>query len=246
MLSKGGGRMERYYKIGIWLFGLVVLAYLIQLPIQKTDTTWASWSLPLSGKVIVLDPGHGGPDGGAVGKDNTLEKDIALHVSKQLQRYLQQAGALVYLTRENDQDLASEDTKGLSRRKSEDIRNRLEFIEDKNADFFLTIHLNALPSERWRGAQTFYYPAFDENRHLARMVQAEIKRNLENTNREALQIDGIYLLKHAETPGALVEIGFLSNVEERELLKREDYQEQMAASIYQGILRYVTEEIEDN
>ncbi|MCM3742247.1 N-acetylmuramoyl-L-alanine amidase CwlD [Oceanobacillus luteolus] len=238
--------MERYYKIGIWLFGLGALAYLIQLPIQQTDTTWASWSLPLSGKVIVLDPGHGGPDGGAVGKDDTLEKDIALNVSKQLQRYLQQAGALVYLTRETDQDLASEDTKGLSRRKSEDIRNRLEFIESKDADFFLTIHLNALPSERWRGAQTFYYPAFDENRHLARMVQAEIRRNLENTNREALQIDGIYLLKHSETPGALVEIGFLSNVEERELLKSEEYQEQMAASIYQGILRYVTEEIEED
>ncbi len=246
MLSKGGVRMERYYKIGIWLFGLGALAYLIQLPIQQTDTTWASWSLPLSGKVIVLDPGHGGPDGGAVGKDDTLEKDIALNVSKQLQRYLQQAGALVYLTRETDQDLASEDTKGLSRRKSEDIRNRLEFIESKDADFFLTIHLNALPSERWRGAQTFYYPAFDENRHLARMVQAEIRRNLENTNREALQIDGIYLLKHSETPGALVEIGFLSNVEERELLKSEEYQEQMAASIYQGILRYVTEEIEED
>lgn len=237
--------MERFFKLGTWAFGLVLLAYLIQLPIQQTDTTWASWSLPLSGKVIVLDPGHGGPDGGAVGKDDTVEKDIALSVSKQLQRYLQQAGALVYLTRETDQDLASEDTRGLASRKSEDIRNRLEFIENKEADFFLTIHLNALPSEKWHGAQTFFYPSLEENRHLARMVQAEIRRNLENTKREALQIDGIYLLKHAETPGALVEIGFLSNVEERELLKQDTYQEQMAASIYQGILRYATEDIEE-
>lgn len=237
--------MERYAKVGMWLAGALLLAYVIQMPIQKTDTTWASWSLPLSGKVIVLDPGHGGPDGGAVGRDDTVEKDIALQVSKQLQRYLQQAGALVYLTREEDRDLAEEDTKGLSRRKSEDIRNRLQFIESKNADFFLTVHLNALPSQQWRGAQTFYYPSFDENRHLARMVQDEIRLNLENTTREALQIDGIYLLKHAETPGALVEIGFLSNEEERELLKQEDYQEQMAASIYRGVLRYVTEEIEE-
>lgn len=236
--------MTRYTRIASWVVGIVLLAYLVQVPIQKTDTTWASWSLPLSGKTIVLDPGHGGPDGGAVGEDNTVEKDIALEVSKQLQRYLQQAGALVYLTRETDTDLAAEDTKGLSRRKSEDIRNRLEFIETKQADFFLTIHLNALSSERWRGAQTFYYPSLDENRHLARMVQDEIRLNLENTEREALQIDGIYLLKHAETAGALVEIGFLSNVEERELLKQETYQEQMAASIYRGILRYATEEVE--
>ncbi|WP_156857531.1 N-acetylmuramoyl-L-alanine amidase CwlD [Oceanobacillus sp. AG] len=236
--------MERLFKVGTWLFGLFILVYLIQMPIEETDTTWASWSLPLSGKVIVLDPGHGGPDGGAVGKDDTVEKDIALMVTKQLQRYLQQAGALVYLTREADEDLAHEDTKGLSRRKSEDIRNRLQFIEGKQPDLFLTIHLNALPSERWRGAQTFYYPSFEENAHLARMIQAEIRGNLENTDREALEIDGIYLLKHAEAPGALVEIGFLSNVEERELLKQKDYQEQMAASIYRGLLRYITEPAE--
>lgn len=237
--------MKRYLKIVAWFLGLAILAFFIQLPVQQTETTWASWSLPLSGKTIVLDPGHGGPDGGAVGSDNTVEKDIALQVSKQLQRYLQQAGALVYLTREKDEDLAAEETKGLARRKSEDIRKRIAFIEEKRADFFLTIHLNALPSERWRGAQTFYYPKFDENSHLAKMVQAEIRRNMENTNREALEINGIYLLKHADIPGALVEIGFLSNVEERELLKQEEYRESMAASIYQGILRYVTEDVED-
>lgn len=236
--------MRRLFKAAGWCFGLALLIYFIQLPIQQTETTWASWSLPLSGKVIVIDPGHGGPDGGAVGSDQTLEKDIALTVSKQLQRYLQQAGALVYLTRETDQDLANEETKGLARRKSEDIRKRLEFIEQKKADFFLTIHLNALPSEKWRGAQTFYYPKFDENKYLARIIQAEIRRNMENTTREALAIDGIYLLQHAEAPGALVEIGFLSNAVERELLKQEDYQQRMAASIYQGVLRYSAGEAE--
>lgn len=246
MNYKGGSRMRKYIKVIAWFFGLLLLASLIQLPIQKTEATWASWSLPLSGKVIILDPGHGGPDGGAVGSDTTVEKDIALSVTKQLQRYLQQAGALVYLTREQDEDLASDETKGLARRKSEDIRKRLEFIEGKDADLFLTIHLNALPSERWRGAQTFYYPKYAENQHLARMVQDEIRNNMENTKREALEIDGVYLLKHAETPGALVEIGFLSNVEERELLKQEEYQESMSASIYRGILRYITEEIESS
>src|SRR5699024_12874132 len=113
------------------------------------------------------------PDGGAVGKDETSEKDIALSVSKKLQQYLQQSGALVYLTREKDEDLADRDTKGLSNRKSEDIRNRLKFIQDRNADFFVTIHLNAIPSSRCSGAQTFDIPARDENRHLAIMIEAE-------------------------------------------------------------------------
>ncbi|RDW18627.1 N-acetylmuramoyl-L-alanine amidase CwlD [Oceanobacillus chungangensis] len=238
--------MKRLNKPIFWVIGALLLAALIFYPIDKDNpASNSNFSMPLSGKVIVLDPGHGGPDGGAVGSDGTQEDDIALKVSKNLQNYLQQSGAIVYLTREEDKDLAAEGTSGLSRRKSEDIRNRLQFIHSHEADFFLTIHLNALPSKRWRGAQTFYYPSLEENKHLATMVQEEIIRNLENTTREPLKINGIYLLKHAEIPGALVEIGFLSNEEERELLKRTSYQEQMAASIYEGILRYSTEEIEE-
>jgi N-acetylmuramoyl-L-alanine amidase len=237
--------MSKFNKVFLWLIGLAILIFLIQFPIMQSETAWnQSWSLPLSGKTIVIDPGHGGPDGGAVGKDDTLEKDIALSVSEKIQDYLLQTGALVYLTREEDVDLAAEGTQGLSKRKAEDIRNRLKFIHDKEADFFITLHLNALPSTKWHGAQTFYYPQSDENRHLATMIQEEIIRNLENTTRSPLVINNLYLLKHAEVPGALVEIGFLSNEQERELLKQEDYQQQMAASIYEGILRYATEEPE--
>lgn len=243
--SLGAGVMGRTGKVLIWGIGLLVLIYLIQLPLEKNEMTWGAWSLPLSGKVIVIDPGHGGPDGGARGVDGTEEKGISLEVSEKLRDYLQQMGALVYLTREEDRDLAADDTKGLSRRKSEDIRNRLQFIHDKEADFFVTIHLNAIPSTRWHGAQTFYYPELDESKHLAKMIQTEIVRNLENTDREALAINGIYLLKHAEVPGALVEIGFLSNEQEREQLKQEEYQRKIAGSIYEGILRYVTEEAAD-
>ncbi|WP_077303269.1 N-acetylmuramoyl-L-alanine amidase CwlD [Virgibacillus pantothenticus] len=239
--------MKQWYKIVLWLVGVFVLGYLIQLPItnQLSFNVGSSFSLPLSGKTIVIDPGHGGPDGGAVGKDDTQEKDISLEVSKKVQKYLQQVGAIVYLTRETDKDLASPDVKGLSKRKSEDIRNRLAFINKKEADFFITLHLNALPSSKWRGAQTFYNPLKDENKHLAEMIQAELIRNLENTNRAALAINNVYLLKHAEVPGALVEIGFLSNAEEREMLKDSDYQQKVSASIYKGILRYITEEIKD-
>jgi N-acetylmuramoyl-L-alanine amidase len=238
--------MSKFNKVFLWFIGLAILIFLIQLPIIQSDTAWnEGWSLPLSGKTIVIDPGHGGPDGGAVGKDETLEKDIALKVSEKIRDYLLQTGAIVYMTREEDVDLATEDTQGLSRRKSEDIRNRLKFIHDHEADFFITLHLNALPSTKWRGAQTFYYPNSEEGRHLATMIQQEIIRNMENTNRTPLAINNLYLLKKAEVPGALVEIGFLSNEQERELLKQESYQQQMAASIYEGILRYATEEPEE-
>src|SRR5699024_7700571 len=140
--------MNRFYKITAWVLGIIVLGFLIQYPISKTESTWTSWSLPLLEQTIVIDPVHGGRGGGEVGRDNINEKEIWLAVSKKLQSYLQQAGALVYLTRETDTDLAGDGTQGLSKRKSEDIRNRLSFIHERNADFFVTIHLNAIPSSR--------------------------------------------------------------------------------------------------
>lgn len=225
-----------------WL-GYILTLFLLLLftfyPNDEAKHTSHFIPTPLVGKVIVLDPGHGGFDGGAVGADQTLEKEIALLVTQEVRRYLEQAGAIVYMTREDDVDLVPEGTKG--RKKSIDIRNRLAFIDEKKPDMFLTIHLNALNASRWRGAQTFFYPTFPENKLLAEAIQSEIIRNLENTKRVALQIDHVYLLKHAETPGALVEIGFLSNEHERELLKQATYQKEMAASIYKGILLYLTE-----
>ncbi|MFP3339300.1 N-acetylmuramoyl-L-alanine amidase, partial [Micrococcus sp. SIMBA_131] len=92
------------------------------------------------------------------------------------------------------------------------------------------------------GAQTFYNPVNEESEALSRFIQDEIKRNLENTNRLAKNMDSVYLLREAEIPGSLVEVGFLSNPSERELLNTDTYQNKVAASIYQGIIRYATNE----
>ena len=237
---------QQIKQIFLWVVGLGLLITLIQHPLKQTEPAWTTWSLPLSGKTIVLDPGHGGVDGGAVGSDKTQEKEITLEISKKLQHYLQQSGALVYLTREKDEDLSSKSTKGLAQKKSEDIRKRLKIIEEKKPDLFLSIHLNALPNPSWSGAQTFFNPRRDENRHLAEAVQSEIIRNIENTDRVPLELNNVYLLKHAKVPGALVEVGFLSNNQEREQLKDEAYQQQMAGSIYNGILKYITEDPEES
>lgn len=220
--------------------GFIALLLLFQW--QITDNrSWESWNLPLSGKVIYIDPGHGGPDGGAVG-NNTLEKDISLSISLVLRDYLQEQGALVVLTREEDVDLADKDTSGYSRRKAEDLKNRVSMINESNADLFLSIHLNAIPSEKWSGAQTFYHGKFVENENVAKYIQDELRSNLENTERVAKPIDGIYLLSNIDKPGALVEVGFLSNHEEERLLSTEDYQDKVAASIYNGVMRYFTNE----
>ncbi|WP_273853996.1 N-acetylmuramoyl-L-alanine amidase CwlD [Guptibacillus spartinae] len=232
--------MKKWYKRFGVATGIIVLLFIINYKFA-IDSSWDAWHLPLSGQVIVIDPGHGGADGGAVG-NNIVEKDIALKISLKLRDYLQEAGALVIMTRETDTDLASEGTKGLSNRKAEDLRNRVELINEGSHNLFVSIHLNAIPSSRWSGAQTFYNPVNKESEALSRFIQNEIKRNLENTNRLAKNMDSVYLLREAEIPGSLVEVGFLSNPPERELLNTDTYQNKVAASIYQGIIRYATNE----
>ncbi len=232
--------MLKKLKIGLFAAGLAVLFLILQYDFTENDS-WESWNLPLSGKIIYLDPGHGGVDPGA-GDDDPFEKEIALNVSLMLRDYLQQQGALVIMTREKDIDLADKGLKGYSKRKVQDLKRRLDLINESEADFFATIHLNAIPSSKWRGAQTFYSTNFKENKRAAKLIQEELRRNLENTDRDAKAANSIYLLKHTNKPGVLVEIGFLSNPGEAANLKQEAYQEKVAASIYEGMLRYFTDD----
>ncbi len=226
----------------LFAVGIIGLLFLIQFQFVSDESL--SGQLPLSGKVIVLDPGHGGVDGGAVSKAGVLEKDITLAISLELRDYLQEAGALVLMTREEDRDLANEGTKRIRHRKTEDLKRRAEIINGSGSDLFVSIHLNAIGSSRWSGAQVFYQRAIPENKRLAKFVQDEISRNLENTSRLAKAIHHVYILKEADIPGVLVEAGFLSHPGEAEMLNTKEYQQQMAASIYQGILRFHTDEEE--
>jgi N-acetylmuramoyl-L-alanine amidase len=233
---------KRRLKIISFITGLIVLFFILQHDFSENNS-WKTWNLPLSGKIILLDAGHGGPDGGA-GTGETLEKDIALEITKNVRDYLQQQGALVIMTREKDEDLADPDTRGYSRRKVEDLKKRLKMINKTDIDLFVSIHLNAIPSSRWSGAQTFYAPHHKENARAAKFIQEELRRNLENTERKAKPINQVYILKNAKKPGVLVEVGFLSNPREKALLKKESYQEKVSASINNGILRYFTNEKE--
>lgn len=218
------------------LLAMWVLTY--DWPLMKT---WDHWSLPLSGQIIALDAGHGGPDGGAKSAAGLLEKDINLAITLYLRDYLQEAGAFVVMTRETDTDLADAERK--SGRKRQDLLRRAELIRDSGADLFLTIHMNAITSSRWYGPQTFYYDKqHPENKRLAELIQDEIKRAVVDTHRMTKTVDNVYLLKAVSVPSALVEVGFLSNAAEAERLADPQYQKQMAAAIYQAILRFASGE----
>jgi N-acetylmuramoyl-L-alanine amidase len=214
---------------------LMIFLFTYELPSTRT---WTYWTMPLSGKVIAIDAGHGGPDGGAVSKDGLVEKEVNLAISLYLRDYLQQAGALVVMTRENDRDLASEATRGYSKRKTEDLLNRVDLIQQNKAGMSISIHLNSIPSSKWKGAQTFYYSTNPEGKKLAESIQSEIRTNLNNTDRVPKTEDTFYLLKTLPIPAVLVEVGFLSNPEEARLMADANYQKKVAQSIYRGIVRY--------
>jgi N-acetylmuramoyl-L-alanine amidase len=223
----------------VLMAALIVIVFSNQLPAAKT---WTYWTLPLSGKVIVLDPGHGGADGGAESSTGLQEKEVTLKISLYLRDYLQQAGATVYMTRDEDIDLAREGTKGYSRRKTEDLKARAVLIKEKDPDLFLSVHLNAIPSPQWYGPQTFYTHRHKDNATIAWFIQEELRQGVVDTHRQAKQIRNIYILERAEMPAALVEVGFLSNAEEAANLDKPVYQKQLAAAIYRGLLRYASGE----
>jgi N-acetylmuramoyl-L-alanine amidase len=225
--------------LSAWLALMAVFILTYELPATKT---WTYWTMPLSGKVIALDAGHGGVDGGAKSKEGLFEKDINLGITLYLRDYLQQAGAVVLMTREVDKDLADVGTKGYSRRKTEDLMQREQFVIQNKSDLFISVHLNSIPSSRWTGAQTFYSFTNESSVTLATLIQNELKHNLLNTDRIAKSIKTVYLLKALKIPSAIVEVGFLSNAEEARLMADRSYQQKVAASIYQGILRYYSGE----
>ena len=169
-------------RVGIAAVMLTVVLLTQEVPASRT---WTYWTLPLSGKVIAIDAGHGGVDGGAVSKQGLVEKDLNLAIALQLRDFLQQAGAIVVMTREGDYDLAEEGTSKISKRKTQDLLNRAKFVKEKHASLLLSIHMNSIPSPKWSGAQTFFYPNQPENAILASLIQDEIRRNLGNTERLA-------------------------------------------------------------
>ncbi len=223
-------------RVGLAALVIVLAAWVLSYEWPSMQTL-DHWSLPLSGHTIALDAGHGGPDGGAASAAGILEKDVNLAIVLYLRDFLQEAGAMVILTRDTDTDLADVNRK--SGRKRQDLLRRAELIRDSGADLFLTIHMNAIASSRWYGPQTFYYSnQHPENKRLAELIQAEIKRSVVETHRETKTVNNVYLLKTIAVPSALVEVGFLSNVAEAERLADPNYQRQMAAAIYQAILRF--------
>lgn len=189
-------------------------------------------SLPLTGKIIILDIGHGGYDPGT-SYQNILEKDLNLAIGLELEKELSRNGASVIITREGDYDLASPNA---HRRKKSDFDNRIDLINKSKANVYLSIHINYLEDTSYYGGQIFYYG--EDNKKLAEFLQSEF--NTISYPRSIKPMPNIYMYRRLKIPGVLVECGFISNKKEREKLITPAYQKEIAKSLTQGLVNYFT------
>lgn len=190
------------------------------------------YNLELLGKVIYIDPGHGGLDPGTIYKD-IYEKDINLEICLKLQKVLESEGAIVYLTRYGDYDLSNN---SYSRKKS-DLNNRAKIINESGADMYISIHLNSITSSTWSGAQVFYDDVNKKNIEIAKLFQEQLKQDLKTT-RQIKEISTMLMNRKIIIPGILIEVGFLSNHNDRYLLKQNEYQNKICNSIREALIKY--------
>lgn len=216
------------YKICVFFMLLIGIVSFNFVSAKEND-------LPLLDKIIYVDPGHGGIDPGAIYK-NIKEAPINLEISKKLADALAEKGAIVYLTRYDDYDLSIPNS---SNHKRSDLNQRIKLINESDCSLFLSIHLNADISESWYGAQVFYDDVNSENVVLAEYLQKEFSSSL-NSRRNIKQISNLYLYRKALRPGVLVEVGFLSNSNERYLLRQDSYQKKIADTITTGVINYLS------
>ena len=199
-------------------------------------------ALPVSNKVIVLDAGHGNPDGGAVSTNGISEAEINLKIALKLQNLLEQSGATVILTRSDENGIYDADKTKLKNQKVSDIKNRVKIGNSSSADIFVFIHLNKIPQSQYSGWQTFFKSGSEQGEKLATSIQENLNKTIEKeNNRVPMKLDNVYIVKNVEIPLTIVECGFLSNEEEERKLQEDDYQDKLAWGIYNGIINYFYE-----
>ncbi len=200
-----------------------------------------SASIPAYGKRVVIDAGHGEPDGGAQGSSGVKEQELNLAVATHLQHFLEQSGVEVVMTRADDAGLS--DTDG-SFHKRADMKQREKMMNESDADLFLSIHMNRFSESKYSGPQVFYAPNSDDSKRFAEILQQELISVLSPPSQREIKRAGgdIYLLKKAKIPSALAECGFLSNPEEEAKLNDDAYRREIAWALYSGIVKYFSGE----
>ena len=223
-----------FFVFSVPRYASVLLGFSADVPATTTYT-------PVS---IVIDPGHGGEDGGTSSAEGVLEKDLNLSVSLLLADFCRLAGFNVTLTRVTDTqiyDLYGDLEDYTGHKKMFDLRNRLRLTREKDASLFISIHMNQYPASDCSGLQVYYSPNDSRSRDLATFLQNYHKTYLDPANNREIKraTSAIYLLKQLDIPAVLVECGFLSSPDDTAKLTDATYQKQLSLTVFCALSEYL-------
>jgi len=223
----------------LFIVTMLFVSVISFIGLEKQENTIETVSLPVTGKTVVLDAGHGYPDEGAESANGVSEASINLVITKKVQTLLEQSGSNVILTRSDENGIYDLSASTIREKKVSDIKNRVKIGNESSADAFVSIHLNKIPQSQYYGWQAFFKANNEKSEELAKSLQEELNASIQKENkREALKITGKYIIEHVEIPIAIIECGFLSNPQEAKLLQQDEYQNKIAWGIYNGIMDY--------
>lgn len=221
---------------------LIILSAMLYLTFMANFSAAEASSMPITQKTVIVDAGHGGDDGGAIGIDGTVEKDINLDIALKLEKILKFYGFNVIMTRTQDVMTCDDGLDSLRKRKISDIHNRFELMRKNPDAIFISVHQNKFEDSSQHGTQVFYSGNDERSKELAEAIQTSVTLNLQRKNDRVVKKSGsgIYLLYHAKIPAVLVECGFISNSDEVKKLKDESHRMKLAILIADGLLKYLS------
>ena len=221
---------------------LIILSAMLYLTFMANFSAAEASSMPITQKTVIVDAGHGGDDGGAIGIDGTVEKDINLDIALKLEKILKFYGFNVIMTRTQDVMTCDDGLDSLRKRKISDIHNRFELMRKNPDAIFISVHQNKFEDSSQHGTQVFYSANDERSKELAEAIQTSVTLTLQRKNDRVVKKSGsgIYLLYHAKIPAVLVECGFISNSDEVKKLKDESYRMKLAILIADGLLKYLS------
>lgn len=226
----------------VYIFSMFVLIIGFAMILRHGESVQTSSDAVLYAEmpVLILDPGHGGEDGGAVAEDGTVESLINLSISIKVAELAELLGCEVQMTRETDISIYDPDAKTLREKKVSDLKNRVALCEQVKNGVLISIHQNSLPSApSVKGAQVFFNEQQGSS-ELAQAVQSILNVTINPGKPKEAKAMGSssYLMKNVTCPGILIECGFLSNAAETQALKTDSYQLEIAVSILSAVLKY--------
>ena len=234
-------KIEKKSIIAIITAFLIILSAMLYLTFMANFSAAEASSMPITQKTVIVDAGHGGDDGGAIGIDGTVEKDINLDIALKLETILKFYGFNVIMTRTQDVMTCDDGLDSLRKRKISDIHNRFELMRKNPDAIFISVHQNKFEDSSQHGTQVFYSGNDERSKELAEAIQTSVTLTLQRKNDRVVKKSGsgIYLLYHAKIPAVLVECGFISNSDEVKKLKDESYRMKLAILIADGLLKYL-------